>query len=609
METSNESYHNNKHALISDLAYEDQETHQEAGQTVDHKYIKAIDPEAIERIFYPYVAINSESGTPAENAASAYVYRHFKDHPYFVEHPDHFGLYKVEHDPHQREVAWAMIKGSSNRTIVMVHHFDVVEIEDFKNHKAFAFNPENLLASLAEDPEAISEEAMEDLKSNQWIFGRGSADMKGGGSIQIAIMDAFGHQEDFDGTLILIAVSDEENLSGGMRSAAMLLDEIKDRYQLDYILMINSEPHQRKTPECGMLSGGSIGKILPFVYVRGILAHAGKSPEGFNPVQILSEIVRRTEMNPSLADVAEEVGEMSPPPTWLMVRDSKTTYDVSMPLTAFGCISFQPLSSMPDQIIRTLVDMARFSAEEVAARVNVAADLYHKHTKRPKRTVRWAPEVLTFSELIQRCEARFGERFHAFYQDALKKENDNMYRGIDNHAEATWNLLDSILDFLGTDQPMVIIGVVPPYYPSVSYLDRAEHTEVVLGLKQVLNALTSERYGQSYDLEAYFTGISDLSYVSLKPEEVQTLEAAVAAQMPLYGDFYAIPFEAIARNAMPCINIGPWGKDFHKISERVFKEDLLHRTPAMVLKAIESMFNKEGDASVHSATKRIYDIS
>jgi arginine utilization protein RocB len=53
---------------------------------------------------------------------------------------------------------------------------------------------------------------------------------------------------------------------------------------------------------------------------------------------------------------------------------------------------------------------------------------------------------------------------------------------------------------------------------------------------------------------------------------------------------YSIPFIDIERSAMPCINIGPWGKDFHKLSERVLKEDLFKRTPAMLLHAIELAF-------------------
>ena len=57
--------------------------------------------------------------------------------------------------------------------------------------------------------------------------------------------------------------------------------------------------------------------------------------------------------------------------------------------------------------------------------------------------------------------------------------------------------------------------------------------------------------------------------------------------MPLYGAAYSIPFRGIDQCAMPCMNIGPWGKDFHKLSERVLKEDLFVRTPAMVLQAVK----------------------
>ena len=43
--------------------------------------------------------------------------------------------------------------------------------------------------------------------------------------------------------------------------------------------------------------------------------------------------------------------------------------------------------------------------------------------------------------------------------------------------------------------------------------------------------------------------------------------------------------------AMPCMNIGPWGKDFHKITERVCKEDLYERTPRIINKAVSLILN------------------
>ena len=59
--------------------------------------------------------------------------------------------------------------------------------------------------------------------------------------------------------------------------------------------------------------------------------------------------------------------------------------------------------------------------------------------------------------------------------------------------------------------------------------------------------------------------------------------------MPFFGNLYDIPIAAIEQISMPCINIGPWGKDLHKMTERVLKEDLYHRTPRIIRHAIETV--------------------
>lgn len=55
---------------------------------------------------------------------------------------------------------------------------------------------------------------------------------------------------------------------------------------------------------------------------------------------------------------------------------------------------------------------------------------------------------------------------------------------------------------------------------------------------------------------------------------------------PLFGGVYDVPLEGIEAISMPVMNIGPWGKDFHKMTERVLIEDELVRTPAILHKAI-----------------------
>ena len=73
-------------------------------------------------------------------------------------------------------------------------------------------------------------------------------------------------------------------------------------------------------------------------------------------------------------------------------------------------------------------------------------------------------------------------------------------------------------------------------------------------------------------------------------------ETAVAARndyddpqdchIPYCDAYYDIPFEEIKKISMAGINIGPWGKDFHKLTERVLMENLYDRTPHILDHAI-----------------------
>ena len=62
-------------------------------------------------------------------------------------------------------------------------------------------------------------------------------------------------------------------------------------------------------------------------------------------------------------------------------------------------------------------------------------------------------------------------------------------------------------------------------------------------------------------------------------------------EMPMYGKGYELSFEDLQAIAMPCINIGPWGKDFHKLTERVCLSDLTQKTPRLLYRAIEIALN------------------
>jgi arginine utilization protein RocB len=539
----------------------------------------------IENILYPYVETESTTGTILERKAEKFLLNYLGNIDYFKKNQKYFGSYKVENDSLDRSVCYAMIKGDGDDTVVLIHHYDVVATEDFRLLKPFAYSPKDLELRLLKIKETLNEESKADLESGEFLFGRGTADMKGGGSIQLALIKKYSEIKNLKGNVLLIAVPDEENLSSGMRAAVKFLDEIKIQYKFNYMLMINSEPHQRKSAEVGILSEGSVGKLMPFVYVRGYLAHLGKVFEGFNPINLLCEIVRTTELNLELSDSVSN--ETSPPPTCLYLKDGKQHYDVSMCLSASACFNVLTLKKSPSEILDKLTDICNESFNKIILEMNETYSNFKRGMGENFVRLPWKPNVITFKNLYYEALNKYGDEFKDHYNRKLEELVVNLNMGKISMLQSNFNLIDVIYDYIDDLSPRIVIGLTPPYYPSVSNIFFDNLSCKVSNLSEELKKHSRETFGQEYKTELFFTGISDLSYTSIQngSDVIKSLEE----NMPLFAHYYEIPIDCIERISMPCINIGPWGKDFHKLTERVCKEDLFNRTPELIHHAVSHM--------------------
>jgi len=544
--------------------------------------------EDIDRILYPYLAINSETGTEGEKEAETYLLNVIGSMEYFQENPNCYGAFQIPKDHLDRSVCWGLIRGSGERTVILLHHYDVVNVEDFKTLKNFAFLPNELEKELLKMNGELHPEVAEDLASGEYLFGKGTADMKAGGAIQLALLDRYSKEKNLKGNILLIALPDEENLSAGMRGAVLLLSELRQKLGLHYVYAINSEPHQRKDKAVGLLSEGSVGKLLAFVYVRGFLSHVGKVFEGLNPLAVLTRIAVRTELSQNFSDIVH--GEASPPPTWLYLRDRKQNYDVSIPLGAGGCVSILTLDSDPASIMDKLIDISREAFSETIREMNESFETFCRETGRERTKLPWKMAVCTFEELLREARENHGQDFSDQYAEKLRHINNKIIEGKTSLIEASFTLTEFVYEHVNDLSPRVVIGLVPPYYPSVSNTMLSEGQNTCPKLAAILDDFAHEKFGQRYDSEFYFTGISDLSYLALR--DSGCIEAALQNNMPLYGEAYSIPLSEIETLSIPCMNIGPWGKDFHKLSERVYKPDLYERTPALIVKAIEAILEK-----------------
>lgn len=424
----------------------------------------------------------------------------------------------------------------------------------------------------------LSDEVKEDLDSGEWLFGRGVSDMKGGGSIQLSLIEEYSKDPNFKGNIVLIAVPDEENLSAGMRGAAYLLKSLKEKYDLEFKLMLNSEPHEREKDLRATIYDGSIGKIMPVFYVRGKLAHVGQVYSGLNPVNLLSEIIRRTELNPNFI---EKVGTTTnPAPTWLYHKDRKMVYDVSLPIATCGYMSILPLERSPKSIMEELKEIAIDSFKKVIEDMNTNYKAYTEIAEIEFEPLPWEPKVKFYSELYDDAVNDSGEDFKNAFNSLMEEIKEKFNKNEVTIIDSANMIIEKTLEYVKDKSPMVILALTPPYYPSTNNLMLGEKAKEINSVIGDIKDYARVNFKEDYKVENYFTGISDLSYAM----SVSTKEDIdyIGENMLMWGDIYYIPLDIIKEISMPVLNVGPWGKDLHKYTERVNKNDLFYRTPQLV---------------------------
>lgn len=199
---------------------------------------------------------------------------------------------------------------------------------------------------------------------------------------------------------------------------------------------------------------------------------------------------------------------------------------------------------------------------------------------------------MTYAELLKEAGRTHGGEFAASYREKLNIVSEDIKKGRLDLMESSFLMTEHVFNFISDLSPRVVLGFVPPYYPNVSNLLMEHLSERQKALTAMISDYSAKLFGQKYEREYYYTGISDLSYLALK--DSAGIKEELEKDMPLYGSSYSIPLETIEMLSMPSMNIGPWGKDFHKLTERVYKPDLYVRTPILLNRAIQMILNDTG---------------
>jgi arginine utilization protein RocB len=472
----------------------------------------------------------------------------------------------------------------------MVHHHDAVDIEDYGKLKNLAFRPDELKEAMLK--RKISSSVRADLESGEWICGRGTADMKAGAAIQLSLLDELSKDPDFPGNLLVLSVPDEETLSKGMLSATELMYELAEKHGLEYVLTINSEPYFNNVKNKAIMYEGSVGKIMPIIYVKGIKSHIGDPYNGINPSLILAHIQALTELNVELCDQMQD--EATPPPIWVNLKDRKKAYDASIPDAATGYFNWLTFTKSPVEVLDLLKKMCQQAMDKTMASFEKSYLNYCRLTNDEPDVMTFEPRILDYSELITEALENGSERFINAFDKFHRDVNDLLEKNKITLPEAGIRLLEFTADFIDLDGPAVVVAISGPFYPHVTncLLPNGER----FNLHERVDGISRELFNIAYKTKPFFMGISDLSYASWTGEDkdIETIKA----NSPGWDSIYHIPFEAIKTLQMPVLNLGPWGKDLHKSTERVYARDVFVRIPAILKRLVYEIFEYENQEKI-----------
>jgi arginine utilization protein RocB len=540
----------------------------------------------VKDLTYKLVQVPSVVNSGGEAQLAEVIYDHVASLSYFQQHANQMVKVKTINDNVERYNVLAFVKGTkkeSDRTVILMGHLDTVGIDDFNQLKDIACQPDALMEAL--QGEELTESVKEQLKSGEWLFGRGILDMKSGVAGHLYLLEHFSnHPEELEGNLVLLVECDEEDSSNGILSSLKTLKQWKAEHDFDYVAAINADfvSPRYQGDDNRYIYVGTVGKLLPSFFITGAETHVGSCFEGLDPNLIAAEITCQINYNPDLCD--EALGEITVPPVTLKQMDLKPSYTVQTALSAYVYFNFFVHSWSPEYVLERL-------KEEAAVAFNRALSVYRERYKNycrlsnePFQGVPWQTRVYTYEEmnaiLIKEHGETYTSHMREFYDQLLKDTSLDIRMFAVRIVEEAWK-------FMRDKSPAVIVFYSSLYSPRIEVTGKDEREKRLIEALEHAVTEVQPHYPHPIVTRKFFPYISDMSFVALSDNEEGI--QAVIRNNPAWGKKHYVEFQDIRDINVPVINIGPYGLDAHKKLERMEATFSLETVPNLTYQVVKKI--------------------
>ncbi|WP_028307776.1 M20/M25/M40 family metallo-hydrolase [Desulfitibacter alkalitolerans] len=505
-----------------------------------------------------------------------------RDIPYFCENPHNLTLVPLENDSFKRDCVLAFMEGAkkSRNTVILLSHLDVVGVGDYGELSGYAFNPELLKEKMKEVKFSFSRDVQDDLESEEWLFGRGVVDMKGGLAQHIWILKELAeHRDTLEGNVLLISVPDEEALAAGAQSAAKYLCNMVSEKDLNLIGLLKSDamlPRYYKDPD-RYIYLGTIGKYLLSYYIYGVAAHAGECMEGFDSNLIASTIVRNMSLNCTFCDEAD--GEVSPPPVTLKQCDLKEVYNVQIPYESQVYFNYFTYTKCPSEILEIGKKEAQRAMNSLSEEFVRNKEYFCTKAGLPNRHEPLEANIFTFEEIYNKLISR-----KPYLKAELEEFINNCQYNEADPGKLSLAIVRKVFtesDIFNEKKPCIIVYLSPPYVPRVRVKEK-ENLKDERFVSAILNTMENE--AEKIKLRRFYPYISDISWFAMD-DEIEDIYKLMC-NTPGFKRTCSIDLKPLTELNIPSANIGPFGKDPHQATERLYMPHAFGEVPKLALKII-----------------------
>ncbi|RDW19407.1 M20/M25/M40 family metallo-hydrolase [Oceanobacillus chungangensis] len=493
-----------------------------------------------------------------------------QDLAYFQQHSDQLELHDADL---RRKLLTALYRHpDAKKTICLISHFDTVNTEEYGDYEPLATQPEELTKIWTENQDEFSEEVRNDLHTGEYLFGRGTMDMKMGLVLHMRLIEK-ASMEKWPINLLLLTVPDEEVNSAGMRAAVPVLLELQDKHQLTYTLFLNSEPVFTQEPKdhAHYLYTGSIGKLLAAALFYGKETHAGEPLSGLTSPYIASYLTREMEWNDAFQETV--LGETTPLPLTLQQTDLRLEYSTQTPYRSSALYNIFTFERSAADVFDIYENVTKIAAQK-------CNEDYQRNCKRNHVEPIGKIKVIRYKTLLDYATAKLGKSL------IEEVKADIAYQDGWDDREKSLRIADKLMIYCQELAPAIIILFAPPYYPAVN----STGNTLIEACTDFVKQRALEKYNLSIERVHYFNGLCDLSYVNYQGTTAgwTTFEE----NTPVWGDSYSIPFAEMQQLEAPVLNIGPFGKDAHKRTERLHIKNAFEIIPAILDEMVQMIWQE-----------------